>query len=174
MNRYVMMETQREYINILLREKYYLSQENKLLMEKNMESEKMIDNIKVKYISYLDDCEKYITELNEKVCALEHENAKLKNQLENEKTKNIPIGMRINDVYDEWEWTNDEPSCENPSDSEKYIIEYLYKAPESNNSSVTTQTEDENNKTIFPDLSSILETTYNNLEDYETYLFDRF
>ena len=43
-----MIETQRVYINTLLQEKYYLSEENKLLQERSRQNELLIDTMQVK------------------------------------------------------------------------------------------------------------------------------
>jgi len=213
-----MIETQREYINTLLEEKYYLSEENKLLQERNKQNELMIDNLKIKYISYLDDYVKNSIVLTDKIKILETEMDSLKKELEKEKEKNIPIGIRINDLDDNWDWEEDNGklhiddlnTSEEVENKEKFVIEYLYSNQPSDTSfkknehyiSSETQTDysdsmnennktifpdlsssddsvNENNKTIFPDLSSILEISYNDLvedyiDKYDSYLFDRF
>ena len=211
-----MIETQREYINTLLQEKYYLSEENNLLQERNKQNELMIDNLKIKYISYLDDYAKNSIVLTDKIKILETRMDSLKKELEKEKEKNIPIGIRINDLDDNWDWEEDNGklhiddlnTSEEVENKEKFVIEYLYSNQPSDTSfkknehyiSSETQTDysdsmnennktifpdlsssddsmNENNKTIFPDLSSILEISYNDLvEDYkyDSYLFDRF
>ena len=213
-----MIETQREYINTLLEEKYYLSEENKLLQERNKQNELMIDNLKIKYISYLDDYAKNSIVLTDKIKILETRMDSLKKELEKEKEKNIPIGIRINDLDDNWDWEEDNGklhiddlnTSEEVENKEKFVIEYLYSNQPSDTSfkknehyiSSETQTDysdsmnennktifpdlsssddsvNENNKTIFPDLSSILEISYNDLvedyiDKYDSYLFDRF
>ena len=213
-----MIETQREYINTLLQEKYYLSEENKLLQERNKQNELMIDNLKIKYISYLDDYAKNSILLTDKIKILETRMDSLKKELEKEKEKNIPIGIRINDLDDNWDWEEDNGklhiddlnTSEEVENKEKFVIEYLYSNQPSDTSfkknehyiSSETQTDysdsmnennktifpdlsssddsmNENNKTIFPDLSSILEISYNDLvedyiDKYDSYLFDRF
>lgn len=202
-----MIETQRVYINTLLQEKYYLSEENKLLQERSRQNELLIDSMQVKYISYLDDYAKNSIVLTEKIKLLEAEMANLKKELEKEKEKNIPIGMRINDLDDDWDWNDNGPlyiddlnTGEEVTNKEKYVIEYLYTSQPSHNSkkndtyiSSETQTEEyeysestnndnitinDNNKTIFPDLSSILQDSCNDLDEYidkyDSYLFERF
>ena len=195
-----MIETQREYINTLLQEKYYLSEENKLLQQRNKQNELMIDNLKIKYISYLDDYAKNSIVLTDKIKILETRMDSLKKELEKEKEKNIPIGIRINDLDDNWDWEEDNGklhiddlnTSEEVENKEKFVIEYLYSNQPSDTSfkknehyiSSETQTDysdsmNENNKTIFPDLSSILEISYNDLvedyiDKYDSYLFDRF
>jgi hypothetical protein len=152
-----MIETQREYINTLLQEKYYLSEENKLLQERSRQNELLIDTMQVKYISYLDDYAKNSIVLTEKIKLLEVEMANLKKELEKEKEKNIPIGMRINDLDDDWDWEEDNGklhiddlnTSEEVTNKEKYVIEYLYTTQPSHNSkkndtyiSSETQTEE--------------------------------
>ena len=198
-----MIETQRVYINTLLQEKYYLSEENKLLQERNRQNQRLIDTMQVKYISYLDDYAKNSIVLTDKIKLLEAEMANLKKELEKEKEKNIPIGMRINDLdEDNWDWAEDNErlnmsdlnTSEEAANKEKYIIEYLYSTRNENSKkndsyiSSETQTEEDyeysestindNNKTIFPDLSSILQDSCNDLDEYidkyDSYLFERF
>lgn len=223
-----MVETQREYINVLLKEKYYLTEENKLLQERNRQNELMIDTMQVKYISYLDDYANNTILLKNKLKTMEVEMNNLKKELEKEKEKNIPIGVRINDLdEDEWEWhdsgklhIDDLNTSEEVDNKEKYLIEYFYasqplftltgKKQNDKYASTATQTDiveyeysestidynctvnddgtindkndgssmNENNKTIFPDLSSILEDSCNDLEEYidkyDSYLFERF
>jgi len=200
-----MIETQREYINILLKEKYYLTEENKLLQERNRQNELMIDTMQVKYISYLDDYSKNSIVLTDKIKLMETQNTQLKKDLEKEKEKNIPIGVRINDLDDDWEWNDNgklhiddlNTTSEEVENKEKYLIEYIYATQPLHNSkknenyvSCETQTEEvveyeysestinENNKTIFPDLSSILEDSCNDLDEYidkyDSYIFERF
>jgi hypothetical protein len=184
-----MVETQREYINVLLKEKYYLTEENKLLREKNHQHELMIDTMKVKYISYLDDYVKNTIILTDKIKSLQNEMECLKEELEKEKCKNIPVGVRINDLDDDWddngrlELDDLNTSVEN---KEKFVIEYLYNSNErpvdfhTKNVSIETQTDsleysdsmNENNKTIFPDFSSILDVSFDNMENSE--LFELF
>jgi hypothetical protein len=200
-----MIETQREYINILLKEKYYFTQENKFLQERVRQNELIIDTMQVKYISYLDDYAKNSIVLTDKIKLMETENTQIKKDLEKEKEKNIPIGVRINDLDDDWEWKDNGKlhiddlniTSEEFENKEKYLIEYLYTIQPSHNSkknenyvSCETQTDEvveyeysestinENNKTIFPDLSSILEDSCNDLDEYidkyDSYLFERF
>jgi hypothetical protein len=189
-----MIETQREYMNILLKDKYYLTEENKLLQERNRQNELMIDTMQVKYISYLDDYAKNSIVLTNKIKLMETEIANLKKDLEKEKEKNIPIGVRINDLDDEWEWKT------HAENKEKYLTEFIYSNQVGKPKYTTTETQtdddnihdleysettinddnaiNENNKTIFPDLSSILEDSYNDLDEYidkyDSYLFERF
>jgi formyltetrahydrofolate synthetase len=193
-----MIETQREYINTLLQEKYYLSEENKLLQERARQNELLIDTMQVKYISYLDDYAKNSIVLTEKIKLLETEMANLKKELEKEKEKNLPIGVRINDLDDDWDWEW-KTHVEN---KEKYLTEFIYSNQVGKPKYTTTETQtdhddihndhheysettindestiNENNKTIFPDLSSILEDSCNDLEEYidkyDSYLFERF
>ena len=170
-----MIETQREYINTLLQEKYYLSEENKLLQERNRQNELIIDTMQVKYIAYLDDYANNSILLTNKIKLMEAEMDGLKKELEKEKEKNIPIGIRINDLDDDWEWNehdngklhiDDLNTSEDVENKEKFVIEYLYTNQPSNTSfkknenyiSSETQTEysdsmNENNKTIY-ELSS--------------------
>jgi hypothetical protein len=200
-----MIETQREYMNILLKEKYYLTEENKLLQERNRQNELMIDTMQVKYISYLDDYAKNSIVLTDKIKLMETQNTQLKKDLEKEKEKNIPIGVRINDLDDDWEWNDNgklhiddlNTTSEEVENKEKYLIEYLYTSQPSHNSkknenylSCETQTDEvveyeysestinENNKTIFPDLSSILQYSDDGLDEYidkyDSYIFERF
>ena len=193
-----MIETQREYINILLKEKYYLTEENKLLQERARQNELLIDTMQVKYIDYLDDYAKNSIVLTEKIKLMETEMANLKKELEKEKEKNLPIGLRINDLdedeHDEWEWKT------HAENKEKYLTEFIYSnhVGQPKYTTTETQTDDddiddleysectikddstinENNKTIFPDLSSILEDSCNDLDEYidkyDSYLFERF
>jgi len=194
-----MIETQREYINTLLKEKYYLSEENKLLQQRNRQNELIIDTMQVKYISYLDDYAKNSIILTDKIKLMESEMKNLKKELEKEKEKNIPIGVRINDLDDECDWKS------HSENKEKYLTEFIYTnhAGQPKYTTIETQTEydddddddddgheysectinddstiNENNKTIFPDLSSILEDSCNDLEEYidkyDSYLFERF
>jgi hypothetical protein len=194
-----MIETQREYINILLKEKYYLTEENKLLQERARQNELLIDTMQVKYISYLDDYAKNSIVLTDKIKLMETEMANLKKELEKEKEKNVPIGVRINDLDDEWEWKT------HAENKEKYLTEFIYSNHVGQPKYTTTETQtdadddgheysectikdnstikddstiNENNKTIFPDLSSILEDSCNDLEEYidkyDSYLFERF
>ena len=187
-----MIETQREYMNILLKDKYYLTEENKLLQERNRQNELMIDTMQVKYISYLDDYAKNSIVLTNKIKLMETEMANLKKDLEKEKEKNIPIGVRINDLHedehDEWEWKT------HSENKEKYLTEFIYsnQAGKPKYTTTETQTDDdnihdleysettinENNKTIFPDLSSILQYSDDGLDEYidkyDSYIFERF
>lgn len=194
-----MIETQREYINTLLQEKYYFSEENKLLQERNRQNELMIDRMKVNYISYLDDYTKNTITLADKIKLMETENTKLKNEIEEEKKKNIPIGIRINDLYEDedndWEWHT------HSENKEKYLTEFLYANRAVDKPSfvtIETQTDaedshvleysettindkstiNENNKTVFPDLSSIIQYSDDGLEEYidkyDSYIFERF
>jgi len=193
-----MIETQREYMNILLKEKYYLTEENKLLQERNRQNELMIDTMQVKYISYLDDYAKNSIVLTNKIKLMETEMANLKKDLEKEKEKNIPIGVRINDLHedehDEWEWKT------HVENKEKYLTEFIYSNQVGKPKYTTTETQtdddniddleysettinddstiNENNKTIFPDLSSILQYSDDGLDEYidkyDSYMFERF
>ena len=206
MNQKIMLEiieTQREYINTLLQEKYYFSEENQLLQQRNRQNELMIDTMKVKYMSYLDDYTKNTMTLVDKIKLMETENTQLKNEIEEEKKKNIPIGIRINDLYEdndednEWEWHT------HSENKEKYLTEFLYAnravdKPTPSFVTIETQTDDEdihdleysettmnddstineNDKTIFPDLSSILQYSDDGLDEYidkyDSYMFERF
>lgn len=188
-----MIDTQREYINTLLQEKYYFSEENKLLQERNRQNELMIDRMKVNYISYLDDYTKNTITLADKIKLMETENTQLKNEVEEEKKKNIPIGIRINDLYEDddndWEWHT------HSENKEKYLTEFLYAnraVDKPNFVTIETQTDVEdihdleysettinaNNKTVFPDLSSIIQYSDDGLEEYidkyDSYIFERF
>ena len=187
-----MIETQREYMNILLKEKYYLTEENKFLQERNRQNELMIDTMQVKYISYLDDYAKNSIVLTNKIKLMETEMANLKKDLEKEKEKNIPIGVRINDLHedehDEWEWKT------HSENKEKYLTEFIYSNQVGKPKYTTTETQtdddnihdleysettiNENNKTIFPDLSSILQYSDDGLDEYidkyDSYIFERF
>ena len=194
-----MIETQREYINTLLKEKYYLTEENKLLQERNRQNELLIDTMQVKYIAYLDDYAKNSIVLTDKIKLMEAEMTNLKKELEKEKNKNIPIGVRINELYedecDEWEWKT------HAENKEKYLTEFIYanNVGQKQYNTTETQTDDydeyceyeyshstindestinENNKTIFPDLSSIIQYSDDGLEEYidkyDSYLFERF
>jgi hypothetical protein len=154
----------------------------------------MIDTMQVKYISYLDDYAKNSIVLTNKIKLMETEMANLKKDLEKEKEKNIPIGVRINDLDDEWEWKT------HAENKEKYLTEFIYSNQVGKPKYTTTETQtdddnihdleysettinddnaiNENNKTIFPDLSSILEDSCNDLDEYidkyDSYLFERF